>query len=279
MRGRSLAAMAAVLLACTTALAQPVPAKFHWQPGQVLTYRTEQATTETEVVGGTKVESSLKLNHVKRWQVLAVDAAGVATVQQSLAALRLERKTATGATAVFDSANLDKSDPEMRQQLGKYVGTPLATLRIDPQGKVIEVKDSKHTPPSRYQSELPFTIVLPAAGLMPGRGWERSYTLTLDPPLGTGEKYAAGQKYLCKEINGGLATIAFTTELQAAPEDKADHAKALQFLPEGEAVFDVQAGCLRRARLVVNQELKGHQGEGSSYQIQSSYVEEFVGNQ
>src|SRR5262249_42017967 len=110
MHGRSLVVLGAMLLAGAPASAQVVPAKVRWQQGQVLTYRTEQVTKETEVVGGTKAESSLKLNHVRRWQVLAVDAAGVATVQQSLAALRIERKSTAGTTAVFDSANLEQSD-------------------------------------------------------------------------------------------------------------------------------------------------------------------------
>jgi hypothetical protein len=275
---RNLGALGALLLASAAVSAQAGPATFRWQPGQVLTYRVTQLTTETEIVGGTKAESSLNLQHVKRWQVLAVDAVGVATVQQSLTALRIERKMPTGATAFFDSAQPEKSDPELREQLSKYVGTPLATLRIDSRGKVIEVKESKHAPPSRYENELPFALVLPAEGLRQGQAWDRPYTLTLDPPLGTGEKYAAEQKYLCKEMAGPIVTIVFKTLLKGTPQDKGDQAKLLQFLPDGEAVFDLRLGCLRRSRLVVNQEMKGHQGEDSSYQIQSSYLEEYVGD-
>ena len=275
---RTLAAMVALLLVSTAAQAQAIPARFRWQTSQVLTYRVEQVTTETEIVGGTKVESSLKLNHVKRWQVLAVDAADVATVQQSLSALRIERKTGTGATVVFDSADLEKSDPQMREQLSKYVGKPLATLRIDSFGKVIEVTKCEFVPPSRYENELPFGITLPAEGIAPGGVWRRQYAVTLDPPLGTGEKYPAWQEYQCKGINGGLVTVAFKTNLNSMPDDKGDQAKVLQFLPEGEVLFDVQACCLRRARLNVNREMKGHQGDDSSYRIESNYVEEYVGN-
>ena len=47
--------------------------------------------------------------------------------------------------------------------------------------------------------------------------------------------------------------------------------------PEGEIVFDLQSGLVRSARLVVDKELKNHQGEGTSYRFQRSYVEEYAG--
>jgi hypothetical protein len=263
------------LLLTATVSAQTGPAKFRWQAGQVLNYRTEQVTTDTDVVGGTKTESSMRLGSIKRWQVLAVDAAGVATIQQSLTSLYLEKKLPSGTTAVFDSTNPEKSDPGMREQLSKYVGTPLAVLRIDSQGKVIEVKESKHTSAARYEHELPFAILLPPNGLAGGQAWERSYQLTLEPPLGTNEKYPAVQKYVCKELANGMATITLTTSVQAPPEEEAP---LVQFQPAGEVVFDLQSGCLRKARLVIDKELKDHQGPNSSYRFQSSYTEEYIGN-
>jgi len=275
---RILAALAGWLLIASTVSAQAVPARFRWQPGQVLNYRGAQTTTETEDFAGSKVESTMKLAHVKRWQVLAVDAEGVATVQQSLTALRIEKSNGT-VTAVFDSAALDQSDPEMKQQLAKFVNVPLAVLRIDPRGRVVEVKDCKHGTASRYENELPFAIVLPEQGLRAGQGWERSFAVTLAPPLGTGEKYPAIQKYSCRQVSGTLATIALATGMKTLPEAPGDQVPLLQFQPQGEVVFDLQLGLMRQARLVVDKELKNYQGEESSYRLQATYVEEYIGNQ
>jgi hypothetical protein len=272
---RSLAVLAAWLVVASAASAQTAPAKFRWQQGQVLNYAAEQITTETDVVGGTKVESWMKLTTMKRWQVLAVDPAGVATVQQSLTAMRLEKKVPSGATAVFDSTHPEQSDPGMREQLGKFVGTPLAILRIDNQGKVVEVKESKHTPASRYETELPFAITLPPNALRVGESWERSYQVTLEPPLGANDKYPAVQKYTCKEIANGIATITLSTTVQAPPEEEAP---LVQFQPAGEVVFDLQLGCPRKVQIVIDKELKNQQGENSSYRFQSRYTEEYLGN-
>lgn len=266
------------LLLAAPAFAQTAAWRFRWQPGQVHTYRVEQSTTAAEVVGGARAESRTKLNLTKRWQVVAVDASGVATVQLSLTALRHEITTPGGDVLLFDSAAPDKSNPQMRQQLTGFVGQTLAILRIDAKGKVIEVKESKHGPASKYEIELPFVISLGDGDPEPGQAWERAYSITLEPPQGTGEKYSAVQKYTCKSIANSTATITFGTTLKTQPEALADQAPLLQFQPEGEVVFDLRAGLVRSVSAQTDKEIKGHQGEGSSYRFQSTYREQLAGN-
>src|SRR5262249_53584332 len=148
----------------------------------------------------------------------------------------------------------------------------------DPLGRVVEVKELKFGSASGFESEPPFAAVLPGAALAPGQGWERAYQMTLEPPRGTGEKYAAVQRYACKGIDGALATLGVTTEVKNPPEAAADQVPLLQMLHEGEVVFDLRAGRLHRAALKVDKEVKGHQGEGSSYRFQSSYTVEYAGD-
>jgi hypothetical protein len=274
--------MIPALLACLAlapaAAAQTAPWRFRWQAEQVLTYRVEHVTTITQVVGDRKDTVAHKLRLVKRWQVQEVDAAGVATLQLSLAALRNEITRPSGEVMVFDSADPDKSDPDLREQLSKYVGVRLAVLRVDGRGTVVEVKESADSPASRFESDPPFKVTLADGAVGPGSAWGRSYHIVLAPPLGTGEKYDAAQKYTCKAVEGSAATVALTTALANPPEGLSDQVPLLQMQPEGEVVFDTQAGLMRSARLRIDKELKGHQGEGSSYHFQSSYVEEYAGN-
>jgi hypothetical protein len=272
-----LAVLTAGLLAAT-ATAQTAPWRFRWQKGQVLTYRVEQDIVVTDEAGGAKTESKSKLNLTKRWQVLDVDAAGVATLQLSLAVLRLQTTPPGGEALVFDSANLDKSSAELREQMRRYVGQPLAVLRIDGRGQVLEVKDSKFGPASRFQNELPFALVLPEKDVEPGQSWERAYQIILDPPHGTGEKFDAVQKYTCGMPLKGGTVIRLSTTLKSKPESAADEMPLLQFQPEGEIVFDALSGLLCSVRLKIDREVRGHQGEGSRYHFQSSYAEELVPN-
>jgi hypothetical protein len=278
-RSWSLAVLGGWLVLTATASAQNVPAKFRWQAGQTLHYRIEQVTTASETVGDTRDETTMRLNQTKRWQVAGVDAQGVATLQMSLVNLRFETTTPSGDKLVFDSTRPEQSDPQLREQWSKFVGVPLAVLRIDGTGRVIEVKDCKFGSPSRFENEAPFAVTLAPAGLQAGQRWERPFQITLDPPQGTGEKFQAVQHFLCKSVEAGQATILLATSMKTVPQAIGDQVPLLQFQPEGEVTFDVQQGILKKATLKIDKTLKGHQGEESVYQLKSSYVEEFAGSQ
>jgi hypothetical protein len=260
------------------AAAQTSPWRFRWQQGQVMMYRIEQTMTASETLTEGRTESKTKANLVKRWRVESVDAAGVATLQMSLDKLRIETTTPGGETLLFDSADLAKSNPQMKEQMGRYVGTPLAILRLDARGKLVDVKKSDFGPASRFEADLPFQLVLPDDGMRVGQSWERAYKVTLEPPQGTGEKYDAVQRYTCKAVAGTGATITLATTLKTQPESLLDRVPLLQLQPEGEIVFDAQSGLMRSARLAIDKELKNHQGEGTSYRFQRLYTEEYVGN-
>lgn len=267
------------LIATAAAPAQAPAWRFHWQTGQILNYKTEQHLADVVEEGeGKKTESTVKLINQKRWQVLAVDAQGVATVQMSLVSLRQEITTPGGEVLVYDSADPEHSDTGLKEQLGKYVGPPLAVLRISAAGQVVEVKESKFGSPSRFEAEPPFVVVLPNVAPKPGQAWERNYQITVDPPYGTGEKYQAGQKYACKAINGPTAVLGLTTELKTKPNTAADMLPLLRELPAGEVVFDVQAGLLKSARLVAERDVPEFQGKGTRFQFKSVYTAEYVGN-
>jgi hypothetical protein len=277
MMRRAMAAALAVLVIASGARAQ-APARFRWQTGQVLVYRIEQSMLASEVVGDTRAEDRTRHTATQRWQVLAVDPAGVATLQLSNQALMYEATRANGDVLRFDSANLDKSTPQLREQFSRYVGQPLAVLRVDGFGRVVEVKESKFGSAGRFEVEPPFVGLLPPDGLKPGQAWERSYPITLGPPHGTGEKYVAVQRYACKGVTNGLAAIGLTTEMKTQPEAAGDRVPLLEMQPEGEMVFDLQAGRLHSAALRVDKELKGHDGEGSSYHFQSTYTVQYAGD-
>jgi len=249
-------------------------ARFTWKQGQMLVYRVEHVQSATDVSDDGKGESSSKLQQTRCWKVLEVDAAGVASLQMWVAQMRFERTAPDGETQVYDSADPDKSNPQMREQLGKFVNQTLAVLRVDSRGKVVEVKHSQG-PASRYESELPFLVVLPEEALKPEQAWQRSYTVVLDPPAGTGEKYAAEQKYVCKRLDGGLATIGLSTAFKTLPPP-AEQIHVLDKQPAGELVFDTVRGCLKSALLSIDKEVKNHQGEGSSYHYKSTYTIEQV---
>jgi hypothetical protein len=268
------AALGGVLVLASLASAEAP--RFRWQTGQVLVYRTEHSTIASYVMGENKDETKTRVQSLKRWQVMGVDDAGVATLQMSLQALYFETTPMSGDPFVFDSAHLDKSTPELRKQYEGYIGQPLVVVRIDGQGKVLEVKEARPGySAAKYESDPAFKLLLPAEPLKPDLSWEHAYQITLEPPQGTGEKYPAMQRYACKGIAGNLATVSVTTEVKGSPAAQEDQVPLWQIQPEGELVFDVQAGRLQKASLRIDKEAKI---EGASTRFQSVYSEEYVGD-
>jgi hypothetical protein len=264
-------------LALTSTAVGQTSWQFRAPAGQVLNYRMEHSTSVTEVTGGNTVTAKSKVNAVKRWRSLGtVEGKAGFRLELSFPALRVENTTPSGEVLLFDSSNLDKSTPELRAQI-THVGKPVAVLRVDPTGKVVEVIECKQGPASVFESDPPFDCVLPAAALTAGKSWERTYQITLAPPQGTNEKYDAVQKYVVKAVKDGKATIGVTTGIPKSPASPLDRIPLLQKLWEGEIDFDIEAGRLLATRFKIDQEVKNHQGEGSSYRFQSAYTVQFVG--
>jgi hypothetical protein len=261
------------LVAAAGIHAQPAPLQFHWRQGQVLTYKVEHQTAVAEVIGSSTVATSSQLKLTKRWQVMDVDGKGVATLQLSLASLFTEQTRPNGEKLLYDSADPARSDPALKEAMEKFLNQPLAVLKIDSAGKVVEVVKSVA---DRFDSELPFLVALPTTAVAPGQSWQRPFQVVLEPPQGTGEKYDAVQKFVCKKADGSTAVFTLTTTFKNLPESQMDQIPLLQKQPQGEVVFDVPAGRLRSARLEIDRELRNHQGTGSSYRFRSVHTEAYL---
>jgi len=268
-----------VLAAPAFAQAPAEPLRFKWQAGQVLNYTVEQVTTVQEttldettnkpVVGGTLT----RLNLTKRWDVKAVDPAGIATLELSVAAMRQELARPgvidkDGQPTVIKTI-VDSATPEGKQQLDAYLNKPVMTVKVDSLGRVIEATAVGGNV-ERLKAELPFRLSFPEAA---AATWDRSFTIKLDPPLGTGEKYDATQTYTAKATQDGLAVLGVSTVLKNPPKDSADLPPLVPMLWTGDVFFDPAAGRYVGARLTVKTEVLNHQGEGTKFVYESKYAE------
>lgn len=252
--------------------------RFQFTKGETLSYRLTQTTKITDTVVDDKTGkpvatvSSTKLDVVRNWKVIDVDDKGVATVEFNISTMRWER-TVNNETDVFDSS---KPDELNKGEMAKHVGPVLAIARIDARGQVVEVKESKAGSAARLQSDLPFKCTLPGTAIKVGDRWDRTLSIQLDPPFGTGEKHEATQTFSLLEPRSGLATIGITVALKSPPAITAEQIPLLPHLGEGMIFFNEAKGQYHAARLKVEKELKNHQGEGSSYSFSSTYVEDLI---
>jgi hypothetical protein len=264
---RTLLAVAIVLFTALPGSAQ-TPWQFKWQKGLVLDYKIKHATSVVEMVETVKNTSSSSLDLVNRWQVIDLDDKGIATLSMTLVSMRNEQVRANGEKLLFDSANPDKSTPELHKQMIKYIGQTVAMVRIDKYGRVVEVKQGTA---SSFEAEPPFMVVFPDAKAAVGQAWRRQFNLVLDPPFGTGEKFEAEQRYDCKKIDDGKATLGIATNFKTMPDNMRERIPLMQKDVQGELVFDLARGRLVSARLNIDKTIENHNGKGSSYQFKSEY--------
>ncbi|HEY3790130.1 MAG TPA: hypothetical protein VGL71_14820 [Urbifossiella sp.] len=261
------------------AFAQPPagdpPLRFKWQVGQVQTYKVAQQTviqettldekTEKPVVG----EARTTLALTRKWTVKEVDAAGVATLEMQITAVRNEFKKPDGTTELRDSAN-----PEQAREMAEYLNKPVVVVRVDSLGKLVEVKEAKTGSAARLHAEMPFRFVMPEAGPAAGQAWERPFAFKIEPPAGTGESYDFIQKYTCKDVKEGLVTIGVQTVLKSPPKTAGEQVPLVPMLWTGDVYFNSLAGKYHAARLTAKSELANHLGEGSKFVYQSTYSED-----
>lgn len=270
-----------LVLALGAAAAQPPApnaARFKWVADQTLTYKVTQSTAVRETTLDEKTakpvaaENRTVLSLTKKWAVKAVDANGVGTLEMTITQMKQEFRRPDGTSAVLDSA-----DPEQAKAMAAFLNVPVVTVKVDPQGRLVEVKEAKAGSAARLHAELPFRLTLPEAGPAAGQKWDRAFALKLDPPLGTGESYEFVQKYAHAGAKDGLIVVGVETELKAPPKALAERVPLVPMLWAGEVYFSAAAGRYHGARLRVKAELPDHQGEGTKFEYESSYSEDLVG--
>jgi hypothetical protein len=262
--------------------AAQTPLRFQWQQGQTLTYSVQQTTTVTETTLDeatskpitTATKTTLALT--RRWEVRAVDAAGTATLEMAITAMRQEIARPgpldKDGNPTVDRTTLDSATAEGREQMAAFLNKPVLTVKVDAQGRLVEAK-AAHGPADRLQAELPFRLTLPDQLPQVGGVWDRSFVIKLDPPHGTGETYDAGQSYTLKGESQGHTVVGVRTALKSPPTDPAEMPALVPLLWEGDVYFHKQTGRYSGARLSVKKEVANHQGEGTKFVYESQLTE------
>jgi hypothetical protein len=267
----------AIALSAGPVVAQ-APLRFQWQVGQVQTYSVRHSTTVTETTldeKDRKPATSTAVTTVtlhRRWEVKAVDPAGVATLDMAITALVQEHTRPGGERITIDSATSDGA-----KAFGEFLGKTIVTAKIDARGQLIEAKSTAgDQAAARLSAELPFRVVLPEQAPVVNAAWDRAFAIKLDPPLGTGETYDATQTYTYKGLNGPYAVIGLATALKAPPATPAELQPLVSWLWEGDVFIDTKTGRYYGAKLTAKKEIPNHQGDGTKFAYQSEYTEAAV---
>lgn len=260
------------------ALAQdPVELRWRFQPGEVRRYRSESEQT-TDIEGPNAMQTAIRTVSVLRQEVRAVSPAGIASIDATYEALRIEIKTMMGAL-LFDSTLQGedaKQNSKELESLSGLVGAPFH-FELDAQGRLVAQKGLAEltekafagTPQDPMSQGVlrglrasfgPDTLArsyelnrLPEEAVAAGATWKRSFSQSV-PMLGK-LTYTVDSKLGALEDRGGhrCASVPFEMHFALERESGADSTASGPMQLEtqlgdctgnGTLVFDVTAGRL-----------------------------------
>ena len=275
---RALLALPLLLCGNTFLIADESP-RFRFEKGQILEYlvRQEIKVVETSIQEGKPIigESLTKLTTTRRFEVKSVEN-GEAVLEMSITAMRQEilRRGAADkdGNPTVDKVVLDSGEAEGKEKMAAFLNKPIATVKLNGLGQVLEVKGENGSE-QRFRTEPPFRIDFPAQEVAVGDAWNREFEIRLDPPVGTGEKYAAIRTCKRAEDVQGRIVVGVSTAVKGGVKvPAADMPSVIPYLWSGELYLD-KSGRYRGAKLSVKGETAEHQGTGTKFAYESTYVE------
>ena len=262
--------LAAALVAGAAAAQEP---RFRFAVGDGFATNVEQTTAVTETRPAEALTSSVKLTLTRRWAVRAVDAAGVATLDLTVSAMKQEITPATPAGQRVEAITVDSATPEGRAALKDVFNRVLMTVKLDPSGKLVSAEANGGMPTGRLDAELPFRLAWPAGPVAVNAPWTRPVTLTLDPPHGTGEKVELVQTCTLKGAKQGIWVVGVSIAPKAESRDPAVRLAVAPVLWAGEVDYDPATGRYAGCRLKVAREVDEFAGPGTKFRYESTLVE------
>ena len=232
---------------------------------------THLATVDTKVKG---VEETMKSRSVsaKVWKIQKVDAQGNITFVQSVEWVEMWKSLTGRPESKYDSRT-DKEVPADYQHVAQSVGIPLATITIDPIGRVVNREDARKQVNSSIGD---LTVPFPAQALKIGDQWNMPQEIKLVDEQKRTKVVQVRQQYTLEKVQTGVASIKVETQVLTPVDDPQLQSQLIQRMQKGTVKFDIEAGRIINRQMDLDETVLGFSGPDSSMQYLARYSEEQV---
>lgn len=272
MKSQFLFALALVLLSGTLA-AEDFELAYKFQPGEeIRTQVVHLVTVETRIKGFTQTAKTRSVS-TRVWKILSIDAEGNITLDNSVAALDMwQSHTDEKGTKEVRYNSADGSEPPPQYAaIAQTIGQTLATITIDPAGKIIDRRSNqKDFNPGIGELAVP----LPGKKIKVGETWFTPEEIMLRTDEGLVKRIETRQLYKLEKVELGVATISVVTQVLTPVSDPKLESQLVQRLQKGTIKFDVDAGRLIRKQMDLDESVLGFAGADSSMQYLARLTEE-----
>jgi hypothetical protein len=270
--------VAALVLLPSAALAQDYELVYKYRPGEeIRTQVVHLVTVETRIKGFTQTAKTRSVS-TRLWKILSVDAQGNITLDNSVAAVDMwqSHTDEKGTKEVRYNSETDSDPPPQYDAIAKTVGQTLATITIDPAGKIIDRRSNqKDFNPGIGELAVP----LPGKKVKPGDTWFTPEEIKLRTDEGLVKRIETRQLYKLEKVELGVATISVVTQVLTPISDPKLESQLVQRLQKGTIKFDVDAGRLMHKQMDLDESVLGFAGADSSMQYLARLTEEPVNDQ
>jgi len=250
-----------------------VTLRYRFEPGETLRWEvTHRNRTRTTVSGTTQSAETTSVS-VKVWEVKQVEPDGTATFVHSVEDVDMWQKMTDQTEVRYDSREEGKP-PRGFEHVAQSVGVPLATVTMDPRGRVLERE--RHKAKAAAKSKGPVAVPLPEGPVAVGARWSKTEEIRVRPNMGSFRTIKARQTFELESIATGVATIRGSTLILTPIDDPAVEWQVVQHEKSGSVRFDVDAGRILSQHLEVDRRVVGFRGETSSLHYATEFVEELL---
>jgi hypothetical protein len=236
---------------------------------QFRTKVTHLATVETKIKGVSQTTKSRTVS-TRQWKIKEIAPSGNIVFENIVEHVEMWNSVEGREEVKYDSA-VDKSPPPQFEQVAASIGKVLATVTIDPHGRILARENhERQFNPGIGELTIPF----PNVAVKTGATWSIPEDVRIRLEDGTFKKVQTKQQYRLEKMETGVATISLETQVLTPINDPKIQVELVQRLQRGTIKFDVDAGRLIHKQLDMDQAVLGFNGADSQMQYLARFTEE-----
>jgi hypothetical protein len=245
---------------------------YKFKAGEDLTTKVVHLVTLETTVQGVTQKASTRSVSTKCWKIEKVDAEGNVTFEHSVGHVEMWQKV-TGRDEVKFDSRTDENPPPGYEQVAQDVGVPLATISMDRFGRILGRQNAQ---PQFNPGIGTLSIPLPSQPVKVGNKWSIPDEVRIRMEDKSVKKIATRQVYKLESVDTGVATISVETQVITPVDDPKVESQLVQRMQKGTIKFDIDAGCLIRKQMDLDEQVIGFNGPNSNMQYMARFTEEPV---
>jgi hypothetical protein len=262
----------ALLVGVGPALAagEPVMLRYRFKAGERIPVEVaHRALTETTMNGTTQAVETMT-DSTKTWHVVAVDAAGTATLEHSVDDVTMTSRTSDRGEVRWASTS-DAEPPPGYETVRPSLGVPLVRMVVAADGRVIDRRELRPCPPAATGDLV--VVPLPEKAATVGEEWTIPQEVVIEVPNGPRKAVRTRLRYRLDSVRDGIATIAVDTTVLTPVDDPRLEARLLERIWDGTIRFDIEQGRVISRRTGIDRRVVGFGGPQSSVRYKASLEE------